>query len=70
MSIFNFLLHIGSQTADELIVVLLGTNMFIAGVVAFLLDNTITGMSEPVFISYNHVVRDDGKYAWSYVTRD
>lgn len=36
----------GSDFADQAIVVILGTNMLVGGVIAFLLDNTLPGMFE------------------------
>lgn len=34
----------GSDVADQVIEVLAGTGMFVGGVMAFILDNTIPGM--------------------------
>lgn len=36
----------GSDFADQAIVVILGTNMLVGGVIAFLLDNTLPGVLE------------------------
>lgn len=40
----------GSSIADDLIVVLMGTNMFISGAVAFILDNTIKGLYQTHYL--------------------
>ena len=40
ISSFN---HSGSTLADQVLEVLAGTSMFVGGVMAFLLDNTIPG---------------------------
>ena len=34
----------GSDFADQAIVVILGTNMLVGGIIAFVLDNTLSGM--------------------------
>ena len=37
------LIDAGSVVADQIITVLLSTNMFVGGMIAFLLDNTVPG---------------------------
>ena len=37
------LIDAGSVVADQIITVLLTTNMFVGGMIAFLLDNTVPG---------------------------
>ena len=43
-------LNTGSQAADQIITVLLSTSMFVAGVLGFVLDNTIPGLKMTLII--------------------
>ena len=36
--------YTGSDFADQAIVVILGTNMLVGGIIAFVLDNTLPGV--------------------------
>ena len=42
----NYSLHSGNATADQVIFVLLSTQMFVGGFVGLFLDNTIPGKSQ------------------------
>ena len=42
--IFVILFFIGSEIFDEMLIIILGTSMFIGGATGFLLDNTIPGI--------------------------
>lgn len=40
---FNFFLYVGNETVDEVLRVLLESNMLIGGLIGFILDNTVPG---------------------------
>ncbi len=43
-------LFVGDEVADQIITILLSTSMFVGGVVAFILDNTIPGQAGHLYI--------------------
>lgn len=52
-----FLFDSGNSDLDQVLKVLMGTAMFVGGVLAFFLDNTVPGEETRIIVSYFYVSR-------------